>query len=141
VTSVVPPDVVVVDTDVFSHLYVAQKKSTERLQLQDRLVGRRPVIATQTRAELLAWPRLRGWGEKRARELTERVDAVRTLPTTDDVVAAYVDLQVACQRSGHALAQKLHTGDRWVAATAIALDRPLLSLDGIYRDAPGLATL
>ena len=69
------------------------------------------------------------------------IGSFRTMPVTDEVVAAYVELQVECVRIGHALGQKQHTGDRWVAATAIALDRPLVSLDGIYANAPGLALL
>ncbi|MGH3565222.1 MAG: hypothetical protein ACRDRH_04160 [Pseudonocardia sp.] len=63
------------------------------------------------------------------------------MPVTDDVVAAYVDLSVACRSAGHALHQKVHVADRWVAATAIALDRPLLSLDGVFAAAPGLRLL
>ena len=140
-TAAVPLDFVVLDTDAFSHLYITEKRSVQRQELQDRLVGRRPVIATQTRAELLAWPQLRCWGERRASDLQGKVEALPTIPVSIGVVNAYVALQVACVRSGHALGQKEHTGDRWVAATAIALDRPLMSLDGIFRQVPGLATL
>lgn len=137
----VPATVVVVDTDVFSHVYVAQKRSPQRQELSDRLVGRLPVIATQTRAELLTWPRLRGWGGQRSAELTTVVASVRTIPVTDEVLAAYVTLTVDCLRSAHPLHQKVHTADRWIAATAIALGRPLMSLDGIYAGAPGLVRL
>ena len=140
-TTAVPATVVVVDTDVFSHVYVARKRSPQRQELSDRLVGRLPVLATQTRAELLAWPHLLGWGARRADELIEIVDSFRTVPVTDDVVAAYVGLTVDCRRTAHALSQKVHTGDRWIAATAIALDRPLMSLDGIFRKVPGLTLL
>lgn len=42
---------------------------------------------------------------------------------------------------GHALHAKDHTGDRWIAATAIRWGLPLLSGDGIYRRAPGLNLL
>lgn len=133
----VPETFTVVDTDAFSHLFVAA--SSPRLRdLRDRLTGRIPVLATQSRAELLAWPRLGRWGERRSRDLAERLDATPTMPVTADVVAAYVELTVACQQNGHALHQKIHTGDRWVAATAIALNRPLLSLDSVFDGAPGL---
>ena len=140
-TASVPATVVVVDTDVFSHVYVAQKRSSQRQELSDRLVGRLPVIATQTRAELLAWPRVMGWGTRRSDELSEVMSTIRAIPITDEVVAAYVTLTVDCRQAAHALAQKVHTGDRWIAATAIALDRPLMSLDGIFAGAPRLATL
>jgi predicted nucleic acid-binding protein len=38
----------------------------------------------------------------------------------------------------NALGQKAHTADRWIAATAIRLGIPLVSNDGIFRDAPGV---
>ena len=63
------------------------------------------------------------------------------LCAASDVVEAYVQLTVDLKTSGHALQQKQHTGDRWVAATAIAIGAPLFSADGIYRGAPGLVLL
>ncbi|MGI9003688.1 MAG: PIN domain-containing protein [Pseudonocardia sp.] len=133
----VPETLAVIDTDVFSHVFV-RRGSQSRRDLRDRLIGRIPAIATQSRAELLAWPQLRGWAPDRARQLTELIDTTTTVPVTDDVVAAYVELQVSCVRSGHALGQKIHASDRWIAATAIALDRPLISSDAVFHGAPGL---
>lgn len=43
-----------------------------------------------------------------------------------------------CWRIGHALAQKEHDADRWVAATAIRLGIPPVANDGIYDNVPGL---
>ncbi len=136
-TSAVPASLVVVDTDVFSRVYVSTTGRHYR-ELRDRLVGSLPVIATETQAELVCWPRLRGWGPGRTRELERILAATTVIPVTPEVVDAYVTLRIDCQRVGHALFQKVHTADRWVAATALALDRPLISLDGIYRDTPGL---
>jgi predicted nucleic acid-binding protein len=34
--------------------------------------------------------------------------------------------------------RKAHTADRWIAATAMRLGIPLVSNDGIFRDAPGV---
>jgi predicted nucleic acid-binding protein len=39
---------------------------------------------------------------------------------------------------GHALAQRRHDTDRRIAATAIHLGVPLVSHDGVFRDAPDL---
>lgn len=50
-------------------------------------------------------------------------------------------LTVDLRTSGHALQQKQHTGERRVAATAIAIGAPLFSADGIYRGAPSLTLL
>lgn len=136
----VPATVVVVDTDAFSHLFVRRAAPAQR-ELRDRLVGRIPVIATQTRAELLAWPRLRAWGPEQTQRLEQIVGSATTVPVTDAVVDAYVTLRVQCVRDGHALGQKIHTGDLWIAATAVALARPLMSLDGIYDGVPALSTV
>jgi hypothetical protein len=43
-----------------------------------------------------------------------------------------------CQQAGHALGDKLHDGDRWIAATAIRLGVPLASHDRLFNAAPGL---
>jgi predicted nucleic acid-binding protein len=55
------------------------------------------------------------------------------------VIDAFATLTAGCRGNGHALAQKVHTGDRWVAASATAHGLPLLSGDRIYRGVPGLA--
>lgn len=39
---------------------------------------------------------------------------------------------------GHALGQKIHEADRWVAATALALELDLVAGDRIFDDVPGL---
>jgi predicted nucleic acid-binding protein len=47
-------------------------------------------------------------------------------------------LRAACEVRGHALSQKVHEADRWVAITAMRLGVPLVSNDGIFRGIPGL---
>lgn len=47
-------------------------------------------------------------------------------------------MRITCERVGHALAQRDHDTDRWIAATAIHLGVPLVSHDGIFRGVPGL---
>ena len=65
----------------------------------------------------------------------QRVEVVHSGP---ELVAVYAQLGAACEVAGHALGQKAHTAGRWIAATAIRLAIPLVSNDGIFRDAPGL---
>lgn len=131
---------VVLDTDVFSLIYVAMSvDNDDRLRAwRAYLVGATVVIATQTRAEILFGAALAGWGGPRMQRVIRLLDATPTVPVTEQVVQAYVELRVACQRAGHALAAKIHGGDLWIAATAIAIDAALLSVDRIYSDAPGL---
>ena len=72
-------------------------------------------------------------------QLEARIGEAEVVHTGPDLVATYADLRVACQRDGHALSQREHDVDRWIAATAIRLGVPLVSNDGIFRDVPGLA--
>ena len=44
-------------------------------------------------------------------------------------------------RTGHALSQKIHEADCWVAATALALDLELVAGDRIFENVAGLAVL
>ena len=43
---------------------------------------------------------------------------------------------MACTRIGHALSQRDHDADRWIAATALRLGIPLVSNDRVK--APGI---
>jgi predicted nucleic acid-binding protein len=56
----------------------------------------------------------------------------------DELVAVYARLRADCVAAGHALGRKEHAADRWIAATAIRLEIPLVSNDGSFRGAPGL---
>jgi predicted nucleic acid-binding protein len=137
-----PADAVLLDTDAYSKLHPHTRLGPDgRQQYQDRMAGRTVVIALQTRAELLSWPRLRKWSDNKAERFAADLEQVPTISAYRDVVDAYVDLTVGCRAAGHALAAKHHTADRWVAATALAVDRPLLAVDRIYRGVPGLVLL
>lgn len=65
----------------------------------------------------------------------QRVEVVHSGP---ELVAVYARLRANCEAAGHALGQKEHTADRWIAAVAIRLGIPLVSNDGIFEGAPGL---
>ena len=58
-----------------------------------------------------------------------------------ELVDRYVDLRTRCVRSGHALGQKDHEADRWIAATALWLRIPLVSHDTIFRNIDGVELL
>lgn len=64
-----------------------------------------------------------------------RAEVVHTGP---DLVRAYVELRVACERVGHALCQRDHDADRWIAATAVRLGLSLVSNGRIFENTPGL---
>jgi hypothetical protein len=71
-------------------------------------------------------------------KLEAKIQRVEVVHSGPELVAIYANLRAACEASGHALAQKQHTADRWIAAVAIRLGISLVSNDGIFERAPGL---
>ncbi|MGO1834970.1 MAG: PIN domain-containing protein [Actinomycetaceae bacterium] len=132
--------VVVIDTDVWSEIYLPRRarKSQHADRWRRLLTGRTVVISTQTRAEVMFGFAVSGWGPDRKSSAREALDRTATAPVDEPVVKAWAELGAACRHQGHALHAKEHTGDRWVASTAIALGAPLLARDAVYQGAPGL---
>ncbi|UNX55653.1 PIN domain-containing protein [Georgenia sp. TF02-10] len=130
------------DTDVFSHVYVWVSSTDRRVPgWRKLLTGTRVVISFQTRTELLAGALANSWGRRRLSELRAVLDRTPTIRADDEVIDAHATLFAECRRRGHALQDKQHTADRWIAASAIAKGIALLAGDGIYQDAPGLTVL
>ncbi len=132
----------ILDTDVFSLVYVTRKAQDPRVAAWRVLLReRRVLIAFQTRAEVLEGALERGWGPRRMQATRQVLNETPTIPPDDTAIDAYAELTAACRRAGHALRDRRHTADRWVAACAIATGIPLLSGDAIYRNAPNLTLL
>ena len=127
---------IVADTDVFGAQLVPGSALAARYE--PIILGRLVFNSFQTAAELRYGALLRNWGEHRMRKLEARIAAAETVHSGPDLVGVYARLRVQCERAGHALSQRVHDADRWVAATAIRLGIPLVSNDGVFRDAPGL---
>lgn len=135
------PPRVLVDTDVFSYVYVKHPIQEVGSAWARALTGRTVVIAVQTEVELRAWPLLYGWGQPRTQALITRIEAVPRIQVSDIVQQAYVALTDWGKGNGHAIAQKVHTADRWVAATALAHGFDLAAIDGIYDGIAGFSPL
>jgi len=131
---------ILLDTDVYSRLYIRARRVKDPTLdgLAGRLVGARVVIAFQTRAEALSGALQASWGDRRVAPLRAQLDATATIGVDDEVIDAFAQLTADCRGRGHALQDKKHTGDRWIAACAVAKGVPLLTLDGIFRGVPGL---
>jgi tRNA(fMet)-specific endonuclease VapC len=127
---------IVIDTDVFGADLVRRSALAEKYE--PIVVGRPAFISFQTAAELRYGAIRRQWGEKRMRELNIRIAAAETVHTGPELVVLYARLRAECERIGHALSQRQHDADRWVAATAIRLGVPLVSNDRIFENLPGL---
>jgi len=138
--TVAPPVGVVVDTMVISWLFDDRPSP-----LADRyraLIGPAPVLlAFQTVMELRFGAMRAGWGELRCRRLDRRIAELAVIQPDDEMITTCAELRTRCQEIGHALGDKVHDGDRWIAAAAIRLSCPLVSHDGVFKGAPGLTLL
>lgn len=136
VTNAQPPGVVV-DTMVVSWLF--DERPNRLAERYRQLIGPRPVLlAFQTVMELRYGVLRAGWGQLRRRRLERRIAALTVVEPDDQMISTCATLRAECAQIGHALADKLHDGDRWIAAAAMRLDIPLVSHDGIFDGAPGL---
>lgn len=135
------PRLVVVDTNVWGHLFLPKRKPVDVTRWRQLLLGHTLVIATQTRAEVLTGFHRSGWGEAKREKALALLDATATVPVTKAVVDCFARLRADCVTAGHGLGDKIHTGDLWIAASAVAIRAPLLSADHIFRRAPGLMLL
>lgn len=127
---------IVIDTDV----YGADLVPGSRLAAiyEPIIVGRPAFISFQTSAELRYGALRRNWGAARMRKLEARIAEAETVHSGPELVLGYAQLRVDCERIGHALGQRDHDADRWIAATALRLGVPLVSNDQIFKDVPGL---
>jgi len=133
---------VIVDTNVWSILYGPRRVADEeRNPLRAALQGRAIVIAVQVRAEVLAGLEHVNYSPQKRQRTIDRLQQTPVIPVDESVVWAFARLYAAARRIGHAIAQRPHVGDRWIAASAIAIGAPLLSLDRIFRNAPALTLL
>ncbi len=128
---------VVVDTNVFSADLLRATQPLVELY-RPLLAGRRFLISFQTLAEIRFGIRRRDWGARRLQRAETHIGRAEVVWPGPALLAAQVDLHLACERPGHAIAQRQHDVDRWIAATAVHLGVPLVSHDGVFRGTPGL---
>jgi predicted nucleic acid-binding protein len=131
-----PRGPIVIDTDVFSADLLPGSQLAERYA--PLITGRPALISFQTVAELHYGALRRGWGAARMLRLDTKIGRAEVVHTGPELVLVCAQLRADCETAGHALAQREHNADRWIAATAIRLGIPLVSNDGIFRGVPGL---
>jgi len=140
-SNAVTSDVILIDTDVFSALVVNNpRRNNPNVTLwREMLSGRHTAVSFQTRAEVLCG--ILALGERKATQIKHSLDELPCARVDWHVIDVFAELTAAGNKEGNALGAKIHTGDRWIAATAIAYDLKLLSGDGIFTGAPGLKML
>jgi predicted nucleic acid-binding protein len=132
-----PARTVVVDTMVISWL-LDDRPNPLADRYRDLIGTAGVVLAFQTVAELRYGALLARWGELRRRHLERGIATLTVAQPDDRTVDLYAQLRADCHRTGHALGNKLHDGDRWIAATALRLNSPLVSHDGLFANAARL---
>jgi predicted nucleic acid-binding protein len=135
-----PFGTVVVDTGVYG---APLTPKGERLTFLYRplLIGRVAVISYVTVAELRFGAEIAAWGERRLRRLDADLAFAEVVWPDQRLTASYVRLRSWAVRNGHGLAHKEHEADRWIAATAIWLELPLVAHDAIFHNVDGLKLL
>jgi predicted nucleic acid-binding protein len=131
---------VVADTDALS--WSLDPRETPRSQSARALIaGRTRVVSFVTVTELRYGALRAGWGEFRLRRLARSLADLDVVQTERRLINRCAELRAWASRAGHPLGQKIHEADRWVAATALALDLDLVAGDHIFEGVPGLAVL
>jgi predicted nucleic acid-binding protein len=111
---------VVVDTDVVSFRF---KKDSRARLYKPHLIGRDPVIAFMTLAELHAWAFERRWGTARQTELARHMRQYEVYHEDDNLCRLSAEVWTRARRKG----TQIQVADSWIAATALALDVPLVT--------------
>ena len=81
---------VLIDTDVFSKVFVGPSANPHRQRWSAALAGRTVTIAVQTEVELRAWPEMRGWAERRTAALLTQITSLGTIQVTAEVQTNFV---------------------------------------------------
>ena len=129
---------ILVDTGVFSAA-LSRNRRTQLYKQVRLLAGNQLFLAAVTVSELRYGALVAEWGHPRRDRLEEAIAATTVVPVSDALLTEAARLRHACRRIGHPLAERAHANDLWIAASAIHIDAPLATADGIFRDTPGLA--
>ncbi len=131
---------VVVDTDALS--WALDPRPVPRAEAaRARIADRTAVVSFVSVAEIRFGALRAGWGELRIRRLARSLADLDVVESDARLIDRYAELRAWASGGGHAIAQKIHEADRWVAATALALDLELVSGDRIFESIPGLVVL
>jgi predicted nucleic acid-binding protein len=131
---------VVVDTDALS--WALDPRLLPRCEMVRSLIGDRArVVSFVSVAELRYGAFRAGWGDLRLRRLARSLADLDVVQTEQRLIKRCAELRAWARRAGHALGQKIHEADHWVAATTLALDSELVAGDGIFEGLPGLDVL
>ncbi len=106
------------------------------------MIGARARVVSFVSVVELRYGALRaGWGDLRLRRLERSLSDLEVIQTEEQLIGRCAELRAWASAAGHPLGQKIHEADRWVAATALALDLEMVAGDRIFDGVPGLEVL
>ena len=122
----------VLDTNVLSYLF---RRDPLGVQYAPHLRGHSTVISFQTVAELRYGMEKANWGEQRSGEQEDFMRRFRTIYPTDSVCTHWARAMISARRAG----RPVNTANAWIAATALALNAPLVTHNASdFAGIPGL---
>jgi predicted nucleic acid-binding protein len=128
----------VVDTGVFSAARSRRRRPSFEVHVAS-LSGNQLFLAAATVAELRYGALIAEWGSPRRDRLEAASAATTVVPVTDQYLTTVAQLRAACRHAGHPLADRTHSNDLWIAATAIHINAELVIADQIFSHVPRLA--
>jgi len=128
---------VVVDTGVFSASLSRHRRPRFETQI-GLMAGHQIFLAAVTVSELRYGTLVAGWGNARRDRLDGSIQATTVVPVSDHLLSTAAELRFACRRMGHALHDRAHANDLWIAASAIHIGAALLTADKVFSDTPRL---
>ena len=132
---------VVVDTMVVSSIVNAVRQPGLAADYRALIAGRPTLVSFATATEMRYGALKAGWGELRRRGLERDLERFTIVQPDDRLIQVCAELRASCEQAGHALGQKIHEADRWIAASAVRLGVELVSDDSVFTDVLGLIVL
>jgi tRNA(fMet)-specific endonuclease VapC len=120
VTAIMPEPGCVVDTDVVSYLF---RNDTRAEQFRPHITGRILAVSFMTVAELDRWALQRNWGSARRERMTDFLSRFVIVLVDRALCRTWAAVGDQARRNG----RPIQVADAWIAATAIALNVPLLT--------------
>lgn len=127
---------VLLDTNVFTA--PLQKGRPLEARYARYTIGPRLAVTPQTVSEATYGALSAGWGPRRLAELTRAIDAAAILEVDAETTDTVARLRNTCRQIGHALHQRHHNADLWIAAAAIRWGMPLVAHDAVFIGCPRL---
>ena len=130
----------VVDTGVFSAALSRRRRQAFEVQV-DLLSNNQLFLSVVTVAELRYGAMVAEWGDPRRARVEAAIATTTVVPVTDALLTRIAATRAACRQIGHPLADRLHSNDLWIAATALHIDAAVVTADRIFRGVPELVVV